>query len=295
MHIYKGRITIQDILFDTVNYTLVLIFCITTIYPFLYIMALSLSPGDVPFTSIYIIPPKISLANYARVFMADFFLRAFYYTILRTILGTSLTLIAVLLGAYVLSKKYFPHRVFWTAFIVFTMFFSGGLIPYYFNVKNLGMIDTIWALVIPGLIPTFTMFIVRNYFMSLSESLEESARIDGANDIVILLAIIVPISLPIIATVVLWSAVGHWNAWFDSLIFTRDPKKHVLQVILRRIVIQGTIGDIEMGNRIDDPNLVSPENVKAATIMAATLPILLFYPFLQKYFVKGIMIGSLKG
>ena len=175
------------------------------------------------------------------------------------------------------------------------MFFSGGLIPNYILMKNLNLINSVWVLVLPGLIPTFYMLIARNYFQSLPESLEESARIDGANDFIILFRIIIPVSLPIIATVVLWVVVGHWNAWFDAMIYINSPRKQVLQVILRGIVILGTFENLEMSNISGQSNIVPPEAVKAATIIVATIPILAFYPFVQKYFVKGIMIGSLKG
>jgi putative aldouronate transport system permease protein len=175
------------------------------------------------------------------------------------------------------------------------MFFSGGLIPIYLLVKSLGLINSMWALVLPGLISAFSLIIARNFFMALPESLEESARIDGANDIRILFSIIVPISMPIIATLTLWMAVQHWNAWFDSLIYMTDSHKQVLQVVMRRIVLQGTKDMMDVNN-FDDRSLVAnPEMIKAATIMVTVMPIIMFYPFLQKYFVKGVLVGSLKG
>jgi putative aldouronate transport system permease protein len=216
-------------------------------------------------------------------------------TVIRTVLGTALSLTFTIFAAYALSKRYFPHRTFWTAFIVFTMFFSGGLIPSYLLVKSLGLINSMWALVLPGLISAFSLIIARNFFMALPESLEESARIDGANDIRILFSIIVPISMPIIATLTLWMAVQHWNAWFDSLIYMTDSHKQVLQVVMRRIVLQGTKDMMDVNN-FDDRSLVAnPEMIKAATIMVTVMPIIMFYPFLQKYFVKGVLVGSLKG
>jgi len=201
----------------------------------------------------------------------------------------------MVLTAYPLSKKHFPHRGFWTGFIVFTMFFSGGLIPTYMVVKGLGLLNTVWALILPGLVPAYNMIIVRNYFMSISPSLEESAKLDGANDFTILLRIILPVSMPIIATVTLWTIVGHWNSWFDSMIYSQNARKQVLQVVLRRIVLEGSNEVVNMNAGMDDMSSVSPDNIKAATIMVATFPILMVYPFIQKYFVKGIMVGSLKG
>ena len=230
-----------------------------------------------------------------RVAESRFFIWGFINTIKRVLLGTSMTVTMLILGAYPLSKKYLPNRTFWTAMFVFTMFFGGGLIPNYMLIKGLKMMNTIWALVLPGLVPTFSMLIMRNFFMEIPESLEESARLDGANDFQIVLRIILPISLPIIATVTLWSMVGHWNAWFDSMIYMREPKNQVLQVVLRNIVVVGTTKDLQGGGRIDRPELNTPEAIKAATIVVGTVPTVLVYPFLQKYFVKGILVGSLKG
>ena len=178
-------------------------------------------------------------------------------------------------------------------FIVFTMFFSGGLIPLYLLVSKLGLRNSIWALVLPTLVPTFSLIIMRNFFMTIPESLEESAKMDGAGDFTILARLIVPVSKPVIATVVLWSMVDHWNAWFDSMIFMSKAENHVLQMIMRRMVNQVRILEDLGGMNVDE--MVLPETLKAATIMISTVPILMIYPFLQKYFAKGILVGSLKG
>lgn len=269
--------------------------CVTTIYPFLYLLSLSFSTGDVPLTQIHLIPPEWTLANYKKVLTNEFVLGGFVNTVVRTVLGTALSLTATIFAAYPLAKRFFPHRTFWTGMIVFTMFFSGGLIPNYLLVKNLGLMNTVWALVLPGLISAFSLIIARNFFMALPESLEESAKIDGANDIVILFRIVVPVSMPIIATLSLWMAVSHWNAWFDSLIYMTEAQNQVLQVVMRRIVLLGTKDMMDL-NAFDDPSLVvNPETIKAATLMVTVIPIILFYPFLQKYFVKGVLVGSLKG
>lgn len=290
-----GKASKSSIAFDIINYTILILLCVSTIYPFLYLLSTSLSPGDVSLTKINIIPEKFTLANYQTVLDNHFVISGFGNTILRTVIGTALTVLISVFAAYPLSKKYFPHRGFWTAFIVFTMFFSGGLIPSYFLVKSLGMMDSVWALVLPGLINTFQMIIARNFFMALPESLEEAAKIDGANEIRILFNIVIPLSMPIIATLCLWTAVWHWNAWFDSMIYISDPDKQVLQVVLRRIVLEGTQDMMDI-NAMSDENLTAnPEMIKATTVMVATLPIIMVYPFVQKYFVKGAMVGSLKG
>lgn len=209
-------------------------------------------------------------------------------------MGSTLTLIVSVCLAYPLSKKHLPNRTFWTGIIVFTMFFSGGLVPGYLLVKNLGLIDSPWSMILPGLVPTFTMIIIRNFFMTLPEGIEDSARIDGANDAVILFRIVVPMSLSIIATAVLWTAVDHWNSWFDCLIYINTARKQVLQLMLRRLVIEGTQQAVQLDNQMNDLLQANTETIKAATIMVVTLPILILYPFLQKYFVKGIVVGSLK-
>ncbi len=173
--------------------------------------------------------------------------------------------------------------------MIFTMFFEGGLIPTYLIVRGVGLINNVGALLFPKLIDTFSLIIVRNYYMSIPPTMEESARIDGAGDLRILIAIILPVSLPIIATVALWTIVNHWSWWFDSMIYMTDAKKHVLQVVLRRIVLEGTSQMMDLGG-LAEVDIVNPDTVKAATIMVTTIPIVCVYPFMQKLFIKGIMV-----
>jgi putative aldouronate transport system permease protein len=289
----KIKSTKAEIAFDIIVTIIMLLFCITTLFPFIYLLSLSITSPEVSLTTIHLIPPKIDFSNYKVVLAASDIGSGFKNTIIRTVLGTSVQLLAIICTAYPLSKKYFPHRGFWTTMLVFTMFFSGGLIPSYLLVKNLHLFNSVWALILPGLIPTYTMLIVRNFFMGIPDSLEESARIDGANDITILFRIVLPLSMPIIATVILWQAVGHWNAWFDSLIYIQDTKKQMLQNVLRRIVLAGSQDAFASTGM--DVNVTSPESLKAATIMVVIFPILCIYPFAQKYFVKGVLVGSLKG
>lgn len=204
-------------------------------------------------------------------------------------------MILMVLTAYPLSKRNFPNRNIWTLIIVFTMFFKGGLIPDYLLVKTLNLDNSIWALVLPGAIDTFSMIIMRNYIMSLPDSLEESAKIDGASQLTVLIKIILPLSKPIIMTILLWVIVAHWNAWFDCLIYIRDSGKYVLQAVLRKIVLDAAPQFSDMSMDIQDESLPSEEVIKCATIIVSSLPIMLVYPFIQKHFVKGILVGSLKG
>jgi putative aldouronate transport system permease protein len=288
----RRKQTVLEHTFDYVNLALLTFICLAMVYPFLFLISLSVTPTELSTIELKLIPERITWKNYELVFKNSFIWSGFIITLTRTFLGTVATLIITIFTAYVLSKRYYPHRTFWTMFIVVTMFFGGGLIPSYLLVKQLGLMNSIWALVLPGLINTFQMIIARNFFMSLPESIEESARIDGANDLRILVSIVLPVSMPIVATLTLWTAVHHWNAWFDSLIYIQDGHKQVLQVVMRRIVLEGTEQMMDLSSQ---EGYVNPTSVKAATILVTTLPILLFYPFLQKHFVKGVMIGSLKG
>jgi len=283
-------------IFNVINYALLFALCVSTLYPFLIILSLSFTSERILTIgySASLIPKEVSLEAYRKVLSSDFIKSGYIMTILRTILGTSSSVLVTSFTAYALSKKYFPHRTFWTMVIVFTMFFSGGMIPSYLLVRKLGLINNILSLILPPLVNTFNMVIMRNYFMTVPESLEESAKIDGANDILILFRIIIPVSKSIIATITLWVAVWHWNAWFDSLIYTTKPSLQVLQVVLRRVILEGS-QMVESVTARDDTYRVSTEKIKAATIMVTTLPIILVYPFIQKYFIRGIMIGSLKG
>jgi putative aldouronate transport system permease protein len=283
-------------IFDTSNTILMFLICFTTLYPFYHLFITSISGLDSNnVVNLSLIPKGIDFEAYKRVFESPFIAYGFVNTIKRLFVGVTLSVIFMITTAYPLSKKLLPHRTFFIGIIVFTMFFNGGLIPMFLLIKKLEFTDKIWALVLPVLIPTYSMIIMRNFFASLGDELEESAKLDGANDITILIRIIVPLSKPIIATVTLWTAVWHWNAWFDSMIYMTAAKKQVLQMVLRRVVLEGSSQMMDTNSGYDELNIANPESIKAATIYVATLPILMFYPFLQKYFVKGIMVGSLKG
>jgi len=288
----RKKRSIGELTFEYLNYTVLIFTSLAMVYPFLFLLSLSITPSEFTTVSLNLMPKGFTWNNYEQVFNNEYILFGFANTLLRTAIGTVATLFVTVCTAYVLSKRYYPNRTFWTMFVVFTMFFGGGLIPNYLLVKELGLMNTVWALVLPGLINTFQMIIARNFFLSLPESIEESARIDGANDLRILFSIVLPVSMPIVATLTLWTAVHHWNAWFDSMIYMQSGDKQVLQVVLRRIVLEGSDTMMDLSS---DMEHVSRESVKAATIIVTTLPIICFYPFLQKHFVKGVMIGSLKG
>jgi putative aldouronate transport system permease protein len=286
------RLSLGEKVFQIIVIAFLACVCIFMIYPFLHVFSISLSTGaEALRPGLHWYPHEISLGAWKRVLTTDSVWIAFGNTVFRSVVGTFLALLFMAMGAYPLSKKYLPHRNFYTMFIVVTMFFGGGLIPTYLLIKSLGFIDSRWSLIIPGLISTYSMLILRNFFMSLPEELEDSAKIDGASDLRILFTIVLPLSKPILATLALWSAVGHWNAWFDAMLYIQDQSKTVLQILLRRIVIAPE-GNNLMNGPIEEQE---PETLKAAIIMFTALPILVVYPFLQKYFVQGVLVGSLKG
>ncbi|GAA3403394.1 carbohydrate ABC transporter permease [Paenibacillus hodogayensis] len=286
------HMTIGEKVFQAFLLLFISLLCILMLYPFVHELAVSLStPAEAIRQGIHIIPLEFSLAAYKEVFSSKTVWSGLGNSLFRTVVGTALMLFMMTIGAYPLSKKNLPHRNVYTMFIVITMFFSGGLIPTYLLIKSLHLIDSRWALIIPGLINTFSMMIMRNFFMGVPDELEESAKIDGANDIRILFTIVVPLSMPIMATVGLWSAVYHWNGWFDALIYIQDSSKQVLQIYLRKLVVSNE--DTALQAMMS--GTVTSESIKAAVIMFVTMPILVIYPFLQKYFVKGALIGSLKG
>jgi len=282
-------------IFQGINCFMLTFFGILTLYPFWDVIRISLCDAAEASRMVFSIwPEKPTFYSYGRVLSNSFTWLGYENTALRVVLGVSIQLLLMVLFSYPISKKNIPHRNGITLFAVFTMFFSGGLIPEYLLIRNLGLYDTIWSLVLPAAIPTFSMLIMRNYFMSLPVELEESAKIDGASEIRILAVIVLPVSMPIIATVALWGVVGHWNAWFDCLIYIKDPKKIVLQAVLRKIIYEAAPAYSATDTSESVTNMTS-ETVKAAAIIVATAPVMCLYPFLQKYFIKGILVGSLKG
>lgn len=286
--------TIGENIFQTVLVVMISLLCIVTIYPFIHIASVSLSsPAEAARFGFHLYPKDIDLTGWKMVVEQKKIWIGFGNSTFRTVVGTFLTLVAMSLCAYPLSRKYLPHRNAYTMIILFTMFFGGGIIPSYLLIRSLHLMDSLWVYIIPGLVPTFSMLVLRNFFMSIPAELEESAKIDGANDIRILFSVVLPLSKPVLATLALWTAVGHWNAWFDAVLYISDQSKQVLQFFLREIVITNT--DAETLGRSAVGNIRYEASIKAATVMFAILPILVVYPFLQKYFVKGTMIGSLKG
>lgn len=265
------------------------------LYPFVYTLTISLSNAAAANADgLHLWPRQFSLMAYKMVLSNRDILTGYGNTLYRTVAGTVCTLIATCIAAYPLARKQMPHRRSISFIILFTMIFSGGMVPGYLLIKNLHLIDNRLVYIIPGLLSAFNVIIIANFFKSIPESLAESATIDGASEWSILWRIYIPLSKPVLATVALWTAVAHWNMWFDAMLYISSDSKQVLQTFLQRIVIESSTEMVEKG--IVNPQITqfTPETIKAATVVVTILPILLFYPFVQKYFVKGIMLGGVK-
>lgn len=275
---------------------MVLLVC-TCVYPFLYVIFSSFSDPDklISHQGILLKPLGFSVEGYKIVFRNPSVVSGYANTIFYVVVGTLLNLAMTAIGAFVVSRKNMLFGKYIMMLITFTMFFGGGLVPTYILMNNLHLIDTRAALIIPGAIGTFNLIIMRTGFMSIPDSLEESAIIDGANDFVVFTRIILPLVKPTMAVIALYYAVGHWNSWFGAMIYLRSREKYPLQLILKEILVQN---DTSSMTSVTDPSVVQTDKFKYliqyCTMVVATVPILFIYPFLQKYFVKGVMIGSLK-
>lgn len=281
--------------FDYLNILLMIFLAAVTLYPFWNQMMISVSSTeDIYSTGLLLIPKKISLASYRVILDFKLLWKGYANTVCRTLLGTAISIFLTLLTAYPLSKKNLPFRKGFTAFILVTMFFGGGLVPNFLLVRNLHLLDTIWALVLPGCVSAFNVLIVRNYLMTLPEALEEAAIIDGASQFTVLMRIVLPLSVPVLATVSLWIAVGHWQAWYDNLLYINTPEKWGFMMMTRRIVVENTsVGNMQQ-LMSSAREFVDQRQMQGAVIMMSVIPMLIVYPFIQKYFVKGIVMGAVK-
>ena len=241
-----------------------------------------------------IFPVGFQLDTLRQVVSSDIFIRAFTVSVGVTVVGTVLSILLTAVTAYPLSKRHLPGISFVMVLFVFTMLFSGGMIPNYLLMRNLNLINNLWALILPGMISVFIMLIIKSYYENLPEALEESARIDGAKTYTILFRIILPLSMPVIATISLFYAVGFWNDFFNPMLYINDTSLKTLQLYLRDVVMDADTSNAA-NKSVDDLMNMSPEGIRAATVVASTVPILCVYPFLQKYFIKGVLIGSVKG
>jgi len=274
-------------------YIILAVISLLTLFPFLYVAIISVtSQSEVIRKGIVFFPDHVMWGAYKTVFAKSFgILQAYKITLLRTIVGTILNMIATILAAYTLSKRNLPGRSPILLMIVFTILFSGGMIPTYLVVKSLGLIDTFGALILPGLISAFYLIIMKGFFEQLPSEVLESAKVDGAGEWTTLVRIVLPLSLSSIATISLFYAVSHWNSYFDGVIYINDRSLWPLQVVLRTILFESQSPLFEQTNRDSTSSLA----IQMASVIVATVPILCVYPFIQKHFTKGVFIGAVKG
>ncbi|TLS51588.1 carbohydrate ABC transporter permease [Paenibacillus antri] len=283
-------------LFDVGNVLALSLLTLATAYPFLYVLFASVSDAQavVQTRGLLLYPKGFSLEAYKLVFMNPSILTGYANTLFIVVVGTALNLAMTALGAYALSRQNVMWRNPIMFGIVFTMFFNGGLIPTFLLVNDIGLLDSRWALILPVAMSAYNLVIMRTAFQGVPVSLEESAKLDGANDFTVLFRIFIPLSMPVIAVMILFYGVAHWNSWFNAMIYIRTRELYPLQLILREILITNSTDSMMTAVGGGDRMPVG-ETIKYATIIVSTIPVLCLYPFLQKYFVKGVMIGAIKG
>lgn len=291
----KKKVSPGDRIFGIVVTLVVLAMCIMVLYPIYYMFIVSISDGNAVLRGdITVLPQGINFGAYKAVLTNEYVPRAYLNTILYTVIGTFIAVAMTALCAYPLSRKEFYGRGLFTGIVVFTMFFDAGIISNYMVVRSTGIMNTMWAIVLPGSINVWYMIIMRTFFADIPEELFESAKLDGANDLTIFAKMVLPLSKAVLATMVLFYAVGFWNQWLQPLIYLDDRKKFPMQLILRNIVL-GADAALSKSMSAATDMATMGLNIKYAVIFVTILPILVIYPFVQKYFVKGVMVGSVKG
>ncbi|WP_169083403.1 carbohydrate ABC transporter permease [Paenibacillus sp. PL91] len=288
--------SVPGTIFDVANYIFLGAFAIAAILPFIYVISGSFATdAELTKRAVFLIPETFSLAAYEFIFSTNTIMKSIGVSMYVTIIGTAVNLFFTVTMAYPLARRSLMGRNTVLNLVVFSMLFGGGMIPTYLVIRELSLLDSYWALILPGAISAFNLIIVKNFFQELPPGLEEAAKIDGCTELGLLWRIVLPLSKPVLATFTLFYAVGHWNDFFAALLYINNPEKWPLQVLLRQIVLlsQAAAGDLNSM----DPNFVKPpdQSIKMAVIVVGTVPILLVYPFLQKHFAKGVLIGSIKG
>ncbi|WP_145036588.1 carbohydrate ABC transporter permease [Paenibacillus sp. Y412MC10] len=282
---------LDDKIFNAIIYVILGICGLVAILPILYVVSVSITPfGEVLRNGGFILFPKeITFSAYRTLLTESNIPKAFQITVLITVIGTAVNLVLTGLMAYPLSRRNLPGRNFFLLMIVFTLLFSGGLIPTYLVVKSMGLLDSIWAMILPNAVWSFNVLIMKSFFEGLPEELFESARMDGAKEFRILLQIVTPLSLPVLLTVGLFYLVGHWNEFFQAIFYVTDRTLFPLQVVVREILMQSQ-QPLENAE-----NMMPTQTMQMASVMIASLPVIVIYPFLQKHFTKGMLLGSIKG
>ncbi|MCQ4088686.1 carbohydrate ABC transporter permease [Saccharibacillus sp. JS10] len=289
-----------DKIFDIANIVLMSLVLIVTLYPFLNVLAISLNESsDTVRGGVTIIPRAFTFDNYQQIFQYEGLIRGLWNSILRTVIGTVFGLISASMLAYTLSRPDFQARKFTSTFLVVTMYVSGGMIPVYILFRDLGLLGSFWVYILPGIVSAFNVIVIRSFMDGLPYALQESAKLDGANDLTIFFRIILPLCKPVLATIALFLAVGQWNSWFDTYLYNgRHPELTTLQYELMKVLQstqQGGSGQqINAADMAQKMTQISPESIKMAITIVVTVPILIVYPFLQRYFVSGMTLGAVK-
>ena len=282
-------------IFAVFNYIVLALVMLCTLYPCLYVLFASLSDANAFYgnSGLLLRPAGFSMESFKAVFNNSMIWTGYANTLFYTVAGTTCSVIFTVIAAYCLSRKNLPGKNIIVMGMMFTMYFSGGMIPHFLVVRGLGLLDTRAAMIVPGLISTYNFIIVLTYFKGLPESLEEAAIIDGANEWTVLFKILLPLSKPVVSVIALYYLVGLWNNFMSALLYINTPSKYPLQLVLREILFQGKMTQ-DANVQVDDIK-TSEETIKYAVMVVSTLPVLCVYPFIQRYFVKGVMIGAVKG
>lgn len=292
----KIKTSFSERCFDVFNTVFMTFLIIIMLYPMLYVAFASFSDSNLlqRHDGLLFAPLGFNLEAYKKVIMNPMILTGYANTLWVLVVGTLCSIITTVLTAYVLSRKNFKAAKFMMKYILVTMYFGGGLVPFYLTVKRVGLYGSLWALILPGLVSSYNLIVMRTAFSSIPDSLEEAAKIDGAGHLTILFRIVLPLSTATIAVVILYYAVAYWNAWFGAMIYLRDRAKYPLQLVMREILIQNDTSS--MTTEVGDSSRASvSESIKYAVVIIGTLPILMVYPMIQKHFVKGVMLGAVKG
>lgn len=288
--------TLGDWTLDITVYLLLLLFAASTLLPFANVFSKAVSAEWAVISGkVGLLPIDFQLDTMKFVVTSSPFLRSLGISVLLTLAGTILCILLTAVTAYPLSKRHLPGISLILLLFVFTMLFGGGMIPNYLLIRQLGLINSLWSLILPALIGVFNLLVIKSYYEGLPESLEESAKLEGAGNLRILFQIILPLSGPVLATISLFYAVYFWNDFFGPMLYINSPSLKPLQLYLRDIVMEADTVQMGMNKSVDDMMNITPEGIRSATVIASTVPILLVYPYLQKYFIKGVLIGSVKG
>ncbi len=281
----------QEVWFDVLVYLILALLVLSVIFPLMYVLSVSLTPlSEVLKNGGFVVfPRKLTLEAYSAFIHDPTIPRAYGVTIFITVVGTLLNLLITTMMAYPLSKSRLPGRNILLFLVAFTLLFNGGVVPTYLVVKATGLINSVWSLIIPSLVWSFNLLIMKTFFENLPESLDEAARIDGAGELRILWTIVLPLSLPIIATIGLFYAVGHWNEFFQAIMYVNDTSKYPLQVVLKTILINSMLPPMDI------ESVLPTQSLQMAAVVLSAVPIIIVYPFIQKYFTQGVLLGGIKG